>query len=201
MKEKIAYYQGEKFRVFTDVYKPAEDTFLLAENLEINENERVLELGTGCGILSILSAKEKAEVVATDINQTTLECARGNAKIHEVEDRIDFRKGNLFETVRGEEFDTIIFNPPYLPVHPSESSGTELEKAWDGGPDGREIIDRFLEEVEKYLKHGGRLLMLQSSLSGVEETLEKLEEKFEVKTKKKKFFFEEIYLFICDNIN
>lgn len=198
MKEKITHYRGEKFRVFKDVYKPAEDTFLLADNLQVDENDRVLELGTGCGILSIISAKKKAEVVATDINPAALECALENAKAHEVEDRIDFRKGDLFEVVGEEKFDIVIFNPPYLPIPPSESSETKLEKAWDGGPDGREIIDRFLDKAEKYLKPGGRLLFLQSSLSGKKETLEKLEENFEVKIKKKKFSFEEIFLFVCE---
>lgn len=197
MEEKIVFYRGRKFRVFPEVYKPAEDTFLLADNLRVNEGDKVLELGTGCGILSILAAEKKTEVVATDINQVALECAQKNAKAHEVGNRIDFRRGNLFGPIESEKFDIVIFNPPYLPIPPSESLGGRLEKAWDGGPSGRKLTDRFLRKVEKYLKSGGRFLLIQSSLSGGEETLEKLDEKFEVERKRKKFFFEEISLFIC----
>lgn len=198
---KTVYYQDKKFSVLPEVYRPAEDTYLLADNLKVEGGEKVLELGTGCGILSIIAAKEGAEVISTDINPKALECARENAKSHGVLDEMDFRKGNLFEPIENEKFDLIIFNPPYLPVLPSESPESKLELAWDGGPNGREIINTFLREFQEYLKPKGRLLFLQSSLSDEEKTLKKLKNEFEVEIEKKEFFFEKIYLFICKKTN
>ena len=69
----------------------------------------------------------------------------------------------------------IIFNTPYLPV--KEQEGKEwIEKAWSGGVDGRETIDRFLEEAQCFLNKNGRVLMIQSSLSNINETNKKFQE-------------------------
>lgn len=192
----IVHYQGQKFRVRRGVYEPAEDTFLLADNLDVREGERVLELGTGCGLLAILAAKSGARVVATDVNPTALECARTNARGHDVDEQIDFRLGDLFEPVGNEQFDLIIFNPPYLPVPRKEELGTPLDRAWEGGPDGRAIIDRFLAELSKYLKPRGRALFAQSSLSNIKKTLQTLKAngmRAEI-VARKKLPFEELFL-------
>lgn len=195
---KIIFYKGDKFLVYPGVYEPAEDTFLVADHLEVKCGERVLELGTGCGILAILAAKAGAEVVATDINPVALECARVNAVENGVFGRIDFRCGDLFDPVRGELFDTIIFNPPYLPVEPKEKLNEPLELAWDGGKNGRRVIDRFLNELSLHLGPGGRAIFVQSSLSNLSKTIQFLESKnFEFKTVNKKMFFEELFLFQC----
>ncbi len=190
-------YEGFRFQVFQDVYRPAEDTFLIIENLDLEKEEKVLEIGTGCGIISILAAEEGANVVATDISSEALKCSKENARIHGVEDKIDFREGNLFEPILSEEFfDLIIFNPPYLPVKDEKKLETKLSQAWDGGPEGRKYIDEFLEKFEKYLRDDGRVLLVQSSLSGKDETLKEFERKgFKVKISEEKFFFENICLF------
>lgn len=109
------YYRGRAFRVDPGVYEPAEDTFLLADNLDVRSGERVLELGTGCGLLAILAAEAGAWVIATDISSAALICAKKNAAAHGVEDRIDFRLSNLFESVRGRRFDLVVFNPLTCP--------------------------------------------------------------------------------------
>lgn len=167
-------YKGKIFKIGASVYEPAEDTFLLADNLDARSGERVLEIGTGCGLLAILAAKAGAWVVATDINQAALECARVNAHAHGVANRIDFRLGNLFEPVAKERFDFVIFNPPYLPIEPREAFGTPLDLAWEAGPDGRVVIDRFLNELSEYLTPNGHALFVQSSLTNVEKTIRAL---------------------------
>lgn len=187
------YYRGRTFRVDPQVYLPAEDTFLLADNLDAREGERALELGTGCGILAILAAEAGAEVVATDVNPAALRCASANAVAHGVADRIDFRLGDLFEPVRGERFDLVIFNPPYLPVPQEESIGDMLDRAWEGGPDGRAVIDRFLEGLPEHLNEGGRALFVQSSLSNIARTLRMLRA-FRVDILRRKLPFEELFL-------
>lgn len=190
-------YDGEKFQVPSDVYEPDEDTYLLLENLSIGQGETFLEIGTGSGINSIVAAEEGGTGVSTDISKKALKCAEKNAKNHGVEDKIEFRKGNLFEPIKKDEiFDLIIFNPPYIPVEEDEKMKTDLSKAWDGGPTGRRIIDKFLENFEKYLKKNGKILLLHSSLANKEKTVKKLEEKeFKVNIHEKKSFFENIFLF------
>ncbi|KXA97246.1 hypothetical protein AKJ38_01620 [candidate division MSBL1 archaeon SCGC-AAA259I14] len=192
------FYKGQKFLVRPEVYKPAEDTYLLVNNLEVNPGEKILELGTGCGIVSVIAAKNGCDIVATDINPEAIRCAKENAENHEVRNKIDFREGNLFQPIKDEKFDLIIFNPPYLPVPAGESSKKELETAWDGGSDGREIIDRFLNQVSNYLKPDGRIVFLQSSLSDIQKTFKVLREgEFSIQSKKEKLCFEELYLLKC----
>lgn len=189
-------YQDLELQVPEDVYKPAEDTFFLADNLDVGKGERVLDLGTGCGLFSIIAAREGGKVVATDVSEQAIDCAKENAENQGFQDDIDFRTGYLFEPVKDENFDLIVFNPPYLPVPSEESLEAPLERAWDGGPNGRRVIDEFLEKVEDHLDPNGRFLFVQSSLSGVQETSEKLKKRgFRVKKKSKKFSFEKLYLF------
>jgi len=66
-----------------------------------------------------------------------------------------------------------LFNAPYLPDEEDEKSKPKnlIEYAWSGGKKGREIIDRFIQQVSKHLKPGGRVLLVQSTLSDVEKTI------------------------------
>ena len=198
---KTVFYKDSKFLVHPEVYEPAEDTFLVADNLDVRSGERILEVGTGCGLLSILAAKAGAKVVATDINPAALECARANAASNLVLGHIDFRLGDLFMPVGDERFDLVIFNPPYLPVEPGEVIGGPLAHAWEAGIDGRMVIDIFLEELPKHLKPNGRVFLVQSSLSDISKTLQILEEKgFKVKKVREKLPFEELFLLSCVKI-
>lgn len=195
---KTIFYRKHEFKVTEEVYEPAEDTFLLADNLDVRGGELVLELGTGCGMLAILAARARAKVVATDINPAALECARVNAETHGMADRIDFRIGDLFEPIAGERFDLVIFNPPYLPVEPEEELAGPLERAWGAGPDGRAVIDRFLHELSDHLVPNGRALFVQSSLSDISKTLETLKRiGFQANIVRQKLSFEELFLLRC----
>jgi len=163
------------FQVLHDVYKPAEDTFLLAENLAVEEGDVVLDMGTGCGILGILAAKKASEVVAVDVNPYAVQCARTNARRNQVIAKMDILRGDLFEPLRADQrFDVILFNLPYLPSEAADPKEW-IERAWFGGTTGRRIIDRFICEAPRHLKKDGRILLIQSSLSGTEETVRRLE--------------------------
>jgi len=174
LRKKILY-NDSVFYVLKDVYEPAEDTFILAENLSVNEDDTVLDVGTGCGIIGVLAAKKARWVVATDVNPQAVKCAKTNARLNNVTDRINILRGDLFQPIKlHEHFSLIVFNAPYLPSEPDEEQ-TWMEKAWSGGPAGRRVIDRFVSEVPFYLNKNGRILLVQSSLSNVEETLHRFE--------------------------
>lgn len=174
---KTVFFNHRSFYVLENVYEPAEDTFLLAENLIVDKDDIVLDMGTGCGVLGILAAEKAKRVVAVDLNPHAVRCARMNAKLHGVIEKMDIRQGDLFKPLKkNEKFDLIIFNAPYLPSEAREQT-TWLERAWAGGPTGRQLIDRFVSEAPEYLEKGGRILLVQSTLSNVEETVRKLEEK------------------------
>jgi len=190
-------FRDDFFYVFDDVYEPAEDTFLIARHLRVSGY--VLEIGTGCGILSILAAHKANHVVATDINPSAAECAKLNAKTHGVSEKIDILVGDLFRPIRENcTFNTILFNAPYLPDEKKgecKSKGL-IDYAWSGGKDGRKLIDRFLQEAPKHLKPGGNILLIQSTLSGMKKTLRELRRQgLQVRTiDKLKVFFETIIL-------
>lgn len=174
---KRVFFNNYAFYVSRDVYEPAEDTYLLAENLVVNEGDVVLDMGTGCGILGILAAKKARKVVAVDINPHAIRCAKMNAKLNGVMEKMDIRQGHLFKAIKkNEKFNVIIFNAPYLPTEAKEQK-TWIGRAWAGGTTGRALIDKFISQAPSYLEEDGRVLLVQSTLSNVDETMQKLEEK------------------------
>lgn len=186
-------YDDILFETCQQVYAPAEDTFLLADSLLVKEGDDVLEIGTGTGLVALVASKKASKVVATDINPHALECARSNTLLNKVEN-MEIRQGDLFQPVLGEKFDLVLFNTPYLPTAEDEVIGDELDAAWDGGEDGRQVIDLFLNEVKNHLKDTGIVQLVQSSLSDNKKTCQKLENQgFRVEiTARERFFFEEV---------
>jgi len=173
---KKVFFGDKFFYVSEGVYEPAEDTYLLAENLEVQPNDLILEIGAGCGILSVLSALTAIWVVALDISPHAVRCSKLNAKINDISEKIDIIRGDLFGPLSESElFDLIILNAPYLPTESDEPKGW-LEYAWEGGKNGRRLIDRFISSVSVHLKPGGRILLVQSTLSDVNETVRNLKE-------------------------
>jgi release factor glutamine methyltransferase len=173
---KKAFFKNHVFLVDEHVYEPAEDTYLIAENMKITQDETVLELGTGCGILAVLAAQKAKKVVAVDINPHAIEYASKNAEDNGVKEQIEFRLGDLFEPInKTERFSLILFNSPYLPSEPDEEKSW-IGKAWAGGPNGRQVIDRFITEAPSFLENEGRILLVQSSLSDINRTLEMFKE-------------------------
>lgn len=132
-------------------------------------------MGTGCSILGILAAKKACSVVAVDVNPYAVCCARENATFNNVRGKMAFIQGDLFTPLReAEEFDVILFNAPYLPAGESEADSW-IGRAWAGGATGRQIIDRFISEAPKHLKRAGRVLLMQSTLADVNETVRRFE--------------------------
>lgn len=114
-----------------------------------------LDLGTGSGIGAIGCARAGYRVIATDVAEAAVRCARINALLNGLEDRIEVRQGDLFEPVRGERFDLVTFNPPFFQGTPV---GAE-ELHWRS-PD---LVERFAASLCGVLTSQGVALMVLSS--------------------------------------
>jgi len=174
------------------VYEPAEDSRLFESAIRgkkgPQEGQRVLDVGTGSGILAIAAAKKGCSVTAVDINPEALEAARRNAEKEGVE--LELIESDLFKNVK-DKFDFILFNPPYVPTEEWETRDME-SVAWQGGKLGREVIDRFLEHAFDFLKPGGKILLLVSSNNQI---LPELQDKYNgYVLSNKKLFFEVLYV-------
>ena len=147
------------------VYSPAEDSFLLlrAALAEVRPTDRVLEVGTGSGYVAAGLLDRVAGVVATDINPHAVACARARG--------VAAVRTDLFAGLSG-PFDLVLFNPPYLPTTLEERIDDWLEYALDGGSTGRVVIERFVADVGRVLSPFGRVLLLVSSLTGLDEVRE-----------------------------
>ena len=187
----------QDFIIDTDdnVYVPAEDSYLLAENLQIKEGQSVLEIGTGSGIVAMYASRLTDKITVTDINFDACELARKNFRQNNIEN-IEILWGNMFEVVENRKFDVILFNTPYLPTEDDEVLDNTINYAFDGGLNGRKVIDLFLNEVGNHLNDGGIVQMIQSSLSGNDETLARLDEMGFIAeiAASEHFFFEDITL-------
>jgi release factor glutamine methyltransferase len=176
-----------------NVYHPAEDSLMLADAAK-GLKGNVLEVGSGSGLASLSAARSADSVLGVDINPEAVECARVNAERNSISN-VEFKPSDLFSGVEG-QFDTILFNPPYLPTADDEHVAGQLDKAFDGGKDGRGVLDRFLERFQEHLKPKGILLLVQSSLNDLEETEAKLSSmgfRTEVMGQQD-FFFEKLFL-------
>ena len=165
-------HHGYQIHLADAVYEPAEDSYLLidAARSEIAGSDRrlrIIEIGTGSGIVTAAMMRDAPEhrYAATDINPHAVTCARAN--------RVPVVRADLFRGIRG-RFDLIIFNPPYLPTTPAERVDGWLDRAWNGGADGRAVINRFLGQAPAFLADRGSILLLLSSLTGIETVRERM---------------------------
>lgn len=160
--------------VLPTVYQPREDSFLMIKALDIRKGEKILEIGTGSGIIAIHCAKAKANVTATDISTNAVTSAKFNAAMNKV--KVKVLKSDLFSNVSG-KFDKIIFNPPYLP---SDKKDKFYDISYSGGKTGVEVTNKFLRKAKKYLNKGGEIYFILSSLANGKITLP-----YEIISKKK----------------
>ena len=156
------------------VYAPQADTRLLARALRretLPPDARVLDIGTGPGTLALLAARHgAARVTAVDISHRAVLAARVNALVAGVPVRV--LRGDLLAPVGDATFDLVLSNPPYVPC---DGARTPRHSArWDGGGDGRRVVDRLCAAVPDRLAPGGVLLMVHSAMSGLEPTLDRL---------------------------
>ena len=131
------------------------------EIIEANKLNTVLDLCCGAGNIAIAVKKESPggiKVFASDISLEALRVAKINAKKNKV--KIDFIQSDLFTSLKGQFFDIIVSNPPYVEDENIRGSlDYEPRIALSGGADGLAVIKKILEQAHLYLKDKGFLIM------------------------------------------
>ncbi|MDD1612192.1 MAG: peptide chain release factor N(5)-glutamine methyltransferase [Methylococcaceae bacterium] len=170
----VAYLTGcrefwsRNFQVTPDVLIPRPETELLIEIsltlLPKDQPARIIDLGTGSGIIAITLAMElpKAEVTAAELSLSALQVAKHNAAEHQA-DRIRFLHSNWFASAPPEKFDLVISNPPYIDENDNHLNQGDLRfeprSALTALKQGLADIQKIASDARYYLKTGGHLLI------------------------------------------
>ncbi|HZW58777.1 MAG TPA: peptide chain release factor N(5)-glutamine methyltransferase [Woeseiaceae bacterium] len=170
--EPMAYISGSReFWSLTLMVSPAtlvprpETETLVAEALKRlprRATQRVLDLGTGSGAVALAIARERplCTVVATDVSSAALEVARHNARELSIPN-VSFVRGDWVTPVRGEYFDLVVSNPPYVASDDAALATLTCEPqvALVAGRDGLDALRRILADCAGVLLPGGALLV------------------------------------------
>lgn len=164
------WFYGREFLVNENVLIPRPDTEILVEHAlnRISDGGSVLDVctGSGCILLTLCCEKKLQEAVGTDLSFKALEMAERNARHLAGElmtEKIRFLQGDLCAPVKGEKFDVIVSNPPYIKscVIPSlepEVRDHDPKMALDGGEDGLIFYRKITRQTKELLAPGGALL-------------------------------------------
>ena len=137
---------------------------LLGKKLHPGAVRRVLDLCTGSGCLAILAARAlpRAQVHASDVSAAALAVARINVKRHRLQKRVRLVRSDLFDRLRGERYDLIVSNPPYVAAQAMRRLPPEYRYepglALAAGRDGLDLVARILEQAPAHLAPGGLLV-------------------------------------------
>lgn len=170
----VAYLTGHKefmgidFAITPKVLIPRPETEVLAqktiENLHhYNTPIKIADIGTGSGAicLSILKLTDNVTAAAVDISADALEIAKYNAHKYNLDDKVTFYEGNLFEPLMGQKFSVIVSNPPYIRTGDFETIQAEIKHepriALDGGVDGLDCYRQIIKDAPGFLTDDGFL--------------------------------------------
>ena len=173
----ISYLTNHKEFMSLDFYVdervliPRPETEFIVETIlktKGNTSQRLLEIGTGSGVIAIAIAVNmpECEIIATDISKDALAVAEKNRGTHDCTERITLLPGDLFEPIKSLEspqFNWIVSNPPYIMTSERESLSPDVRDyephiALFAGDDGLSIIHRLVAEAPNYLHPEGKLI-------------------------------------------
>lgn len=168
-------YMGVCLVRLPGVYRADSDTTFLIEVLRLGgyaAGRRVLDVGTGTGALALAAARAgAASVTAVDVSLRSVAAAWLNSRLHRVACTV--RWGDLCTPVADQQFDLILANPPYVPAASEVLSRHRISRCWDGGLDGRIILDRVCAEGPDLLAPEGMMLVVHSAVCDEDITLKR----------------------------
>ncbi|MEG0483312.1 MAG: peptide chain release factor N(5)-glutamine methyltransferase [Acinetobacter sp.] len=169
--EPLAYVTGSQpfwtldLTVTTDTLVPRPDTEVLVETvlrLDLPEDARIVDLGTGTGAIALSLASERPNwsVIATDIYEPTLEVALHNAEKHDLT-QVKFFLGSWFDALNRQYFDVIVSNPPYIDAKDQHmlNLASEPERALVAGKQGLADIEHIIQQGKKWLAAQGWIVL------------------------------------------
>jgi release factor glutamine methyltransferase len=128
------------------------ETPQIIKRLEVRKGDLVLDLATGSGAIALFCTDKAEKVYGTDINPKAIEYAKFNAVLNNLEEKIEFRLGDLFSPVKNLKFDYIVWNGPTVAAPPVRNPEGTYALSDYGGPDGANFTRRFIDEVRKFIK-------------------------------------------------
>ena len=146
---------------------PRPETEQLVEIVESkieNQRSKILDVGTGSGVIALSLAKKlpEAEIFAVDISEDALALAEENAARLGLSGRVQFRRGALLENL-DQRFDLIVANLPYIAMRDRHTLSREVlhdpEVALFAGPRGDELVRELIEQAPARLRPGGILAL------------------------------------------
>jgi release factor glutamine methyltransferase len=158
-KERVYKYQGLVLRIKPGVFHPAFffSTHVLLSFLKTKRviGKKILELGAGSALISMVQAERGAIVTATDISHIAVESGKENIVRNNMD--VLMIQSDLFYELKGSQYDIIIINPPYFAADPV----TEEQHAWYCGKDFQ-YFRRLFDQLPFHLCTGGRAYMILS---------------------------------------
>ena len=158
-------FWGRTFSINKNVLDPRGDTETLIDYVIEKPVKKVLELGTGSGVIAVTlaCAWKEVQVTAVDISEDALLLAQINAEKFNVENKIQFLKSDWFENVEG-IFDMIISNPPYIGWVEQNKISAEVKKydpeiALFAGYDGFDAYKKIIPSLSKFLNKDGLVVL------------------------------------------
>ena len=161
---------GRAFRTDPRALIPRPETEVLVEivlkviRAELRSRTRLLDVGTGSGVLAITFALEcpNLQIVGSDVSPSALNLARENAEKQGLNHRIEWVESDLLSSVAG-SFDFLVANLPYIPTAELPKLAPEVKRdpqlALDGGPDGLVVIRRLLQDAPRVLRDGAFVIL------------------------------------------
>ena len=169
--EPLAYVTGSQpfwtldLKVTKDTLVPRPDTEVLVETvlkLDLPEDARIVDLGTGAGAIALSLASERPNwsVTASDIYEPTLEVAKYNAEQHDL-DQVQFVLGSWLKPFGRQFFDAIVSNPPYIDADDEHMPdlATEPERALVSDKNGLADIEMIIQQAKKHLTVNGWVVL------------------------------------------
>jgi len=156
------------------VFHPTHTSRTLAEALEIEPGDTVIDVGCGSGVLSFVAARLGAgRVIGSDLSSEAIVVARENARSLGLDDRVEFRVGNLLDPVRGEKANVIIGDVSGIPDEIGRLAGW-FPDGHAGGPTGAELPAAMLESIRENecLAPGGSLYLPTGTIQAESKILE-----------------------------